>query len=297
MSAAVSLTNGMRTALNGLDSLDSMIATSNKRLATGKKVNDVLDNPAVYYQAQTFRQNATDYDNLLNNMNIGGKTIEKAVTSLDTAKKVLETAKGLATQALSLTVGSAARDAIMTQIRGLVDPAAAQNQFNQAINDGTFSGKNLNKFPATAGANDLSIKLDPTNSASVLNVAAPTSATLEFKTIAAPSATSPVPITAAGVAAGATDAQLNTLITELSTGADNVQARSNVLAASLSTLQVRVDFNKKAQDISNSTADALTLANMNEEGAKLSTLQTRQQLAVNALSLANRSDQAILRLF
>jgi flagellin len=293
MSAAVSLTNGMRTALNGLDSLDSMIATSNKRLATGKKVNDVLDNPAVYYQAQTFRQNATDYDNLLNNMNIGGKTIEKAVTSLDTAKKVLETAKGLATQALSLTVGSAARDAIMTQIRGLVDPATAQNQFNQAINDGTFSGKNLNKF-AAANANDLSIKLDPTNSASVLGVTAPASAAVEFKITATGG---PTNITAAGVAAGATDAALNTLITELGTAADNVQARSNVLAASLSTLQVRVDFNKKAQDISNSTADALTLANMNEEGAKLSTLQTRQQLAVNALSLANRSDQAILRLF
>jgi flagellin len=295
MSAAVSLTNGMRNGLNAMNSLDDQIAVSNKRLATGKKVNDILDNPAVFYQAQTFTANARDYDSLLNNMKIGGKTIEKAVNALETGRKILETAKGLATQALSLTAGSAARNALMAQIRDLVDPTNVQNQFNQAINDGSFSGKNLNKNPATALANDLKISLDPTNTASVISVTAPATPTTEFSTNATVGAT--IEITTANVANTATDAQLNSLVTQLSTAVVNVQTRGQTLGASLSTIQVRMDFNKQAQEVSNSAADSLTSANMNEEGARLTTLSTRQQLAVNALSLANRSDQAILRLF
>ncbi|MGL4440381.1 MAG: flagellin, partial [Bosea sp. (in: a-proteobacteria)] len=47
----------------------------------------------------------------------------------------------------------------------------------------------------------------------------------------------------------------------------------------------------------NDGADLLTLADINEEGAALTSLQTRQQLSITALSLANQSDQAILRLF
>ena len=44
-------------------------------------------------------------------------------------------------------------------------------------------------------------------------------------------------------------------------------------------------------------ADTLTLADMNEEGANLLMLQTRQSLSVTALSLSSQSAQSILRLF
>ena len=44
-------------------------------------------------------------------------------------------------------------------------------------------------------------------------------------------------------------------------------------------------------------ADNLVVADLNEEGANLLALQTRQQLSTQALSLASQSDQAILRLF
>ena len=44
-------------------------------------------------------------------------------------------------------------------------------------------------------------------------------------------------------------------------------------------------------------ADKLTLANMNEESANMLALQTRQQLAINSLSLASQASQSILKLF
>jgi flagellin len=76
-----------------------------------------------------------------------------------------------------------------------------------------------------------------------------------------------------------------------------LQARASVIATQASVVDLRIQFTKDTTRILNSSADSLTLADMNEEGANLSALSTRQQLAVQALSLANRSDQAILRLF
>ena len=44
-------------------------------------------------------------------------------------------------------------------------------------------------------------------------------------------------------------------------------------------------------------ADKLTLADMNEESANMLALQTRQQLAINSLSLASQAAQSVLKLF
>lgn len=68
-------------------------------------------------------------------------------------------------------------------------------------------------------------------------------------------------------------------------------------ASNANLLTNRQDYTKFAIKNFNDGADLLTLADINEEGATLASLQTKQQLSVQALSLANQSDQAILRLF
>jgi flagellin-like hook-associated protein FlgL len=47
----------------------------------------------------------------------------------------------------------------------------------------------------------------------------------------------------------------------------------------------------------NDGADNLTLADMNEEGANMLMLQTRQSLGTTSLSMASQSAQSVLRLF
>ncbi len=76
-----------------------------------------------------------------------------------------------------------------------------------------------------------------------------------------------------------------------------LQARSAQIATQASTIDIRIGFSKDTARINNEAADNLVVADINEEGANLSALQTKQQLAVQALSLASRADQAILRLF
>lgn len=91
---------------------------------------------------------------------------------------------------------------------------------------------------------------------------------------------------------------------ELSLAIDKVKAAkvtisgmSTTFSSNANLMTNRQDFTKFASKNFTDGADLLTLADINEEGATLASLQTKQQLSVQALSLANQSDQAILRLF
>ena len=89
------------------------------------------------------------------------------------------------------------------------------------------------------------------------------------------------------------DASISTLDSALST----LRTQASKFGSNLTTVQVRQDFTKNLITTLQTGADNLVLADTNEEGANLLALQTRQQLSTTALSLANQSNQAVLRLF
>jgi len=63
------------------------------------------------------------------------------------------------------------------------------------------------------------------------------------------------------------------------------------------TISIRADFTDKMVNTLESGADNLTLADMNEEGANMLMLQTRQALGTTSLSLSSQAAQSVLRLF
>ncbi|KJV07241.1 hypothetical protein VZ95_20140, partial [Elstera litoralis] len=87
----------------------------------------------------------------------------------------------------------------------------------------------------------------------------------------------------------------------LMSGLDNAISQNNSAAKSLGTnvaiLSTRLSFTKEYVDIQKEGSGKLTLADTNEEGANLVSLQTRQQLGVQALSFAGQTEQSVLRLF
>jgi len=78
---------------------------------------------------------------------------------------------------------------------------------------------------------------------------------------------------------------------------DQVRSFGTTLANDLAIIQTREQFTQDIINTLNEGSDKLTVADQNEEGAKLLSLQTRQQLGVTSLSLASQSQQSILRLF
>lgn len=93
------------------------------------------------------------------------------------------------------------------------------------------------------------------------------------------------------------DADIGTMQAELDTAMRTLRAQAATFGANMTVIQTRQDFTKNSVLTLNTGADQLVLADQNEEGANLLALNTRQQLSIQALSLANQADQGILRLF
>ena len=90
---------------------------------------------------------------------------------------------------------------------------------------------------------------------------------------------------------------IDTEIAKLDTSLTTLRTQASKFGSSLTTVQTRQDFTKNLINTLQSGADALVLADTNEEGANLLALQTRQQLSTTALSLSAQASNAVLRLF
>ncbi|MFV0627327.1 MAG: flagellin [Alphaproteobacteria bacterium] len=77
----------------------------------------------------------------------------------------------------------------------------------------------------------------------------------------------------------------------------NLRSMSSSFSNAYSIVENREDFTENLINVLTDGADALTVADMNEESANMLALQTRQQLGVQALSIANQASQAVLSLF
>ncbi len=92
-------------------------------------------------------------------------------------------------------------------------------------------------------------------------------------------------------------AAIDNSLTELSKAVDYLRSYSTELGNNFSVIETRQDFTEAMIDVLETGSDNLVLADMNEESANYLALQTRQQLAVNSLSLASQSAQSVLSLF
>jgi flagellin len=93
------------------------------------------------------------------------------------------------------------------------------------------------------------------------------------------------------------DKDINDALDDLTTGLTKLRDQASTFGSNLSVVQARKDFTNDLIDTLESGSDLLVNADQNEEAAKLVTLNTRQQLANTALSLATQSEQSVLRLF
>ena len=93
------------------------------------------------------------------------------------------------------------------------------------------------------------------------------------------------------------DTAMTTDLDNLNNAIVRLRTQASTLAANLSVITTRQDWSQGMIDNLQQGADNLTLADMNEEGANMLALQTRQQLGIQALSLASQANQSIMRLF
>jgi flagellin-like hook-associated protein FlgL len=154
-------------------------------------------------------------------------------------------------------------------------------QIDQLAGDSSYNGVNL------LNGNNLKVIFNETNTSS-LTIAGVTfnSAGLGL-----------TQLSAAGGGAFQSDASVQTTINAINAALQTVRTQSETFGTNVATIQVRQDFTKNLINTLQTGSDNLVLADQNQESANLLTLQTRQQLSISALSIANQAQQAVLKLF
>ena len=146
----VVLSAAVRQNLLSLQSTSEMLATTQERLATGKKVNSALDNPTNYFTAAALDNRAGDINNLLDGISNGVQVLQAANTGVTSIQKLIDSAKSVANQVLQSTIGYSQKSSISSAV---IPGATAQNLLgNTAPTDTTFTAAGTVNAATAAGA-------------------------------------------------------------------------------------------------------------------------------------------------
>src|SRR5712664_2621174 len=116
--SGIVLSSSVRQNLLSLQSTAELLATTQSRLSTGKKVNTALDNPTNFFTAQSLDGRASDISNLLDGIGNGVQVLQAANTGITSLQKLVDTAKSIANQALQTTVGYSTKSNVSATISG-----------------------------------------------------------------------------------------------------------------------------------------------------------------------------------
>jgi flagellin len=268
----MNLSAATRTNLLALKSTTDKIATVQNRLSTGLKVSSALDNAISYFQARALNDRASDLMNLKDSIDQGVSSVETAINGLDSIGKLVAQMKGLAMAAKS-NQNKEDRSRSAVQFNDL------RQQLDNLANDSSYKGSNL-------------IKGSPANLK--VSFSEDGSSTLTVSGISSDSSGLSMVVAAAN---WAEDANIENAINDLDSALSTLRSSAATMGSNAAVLSLRLDFTTNMINSLEGGAAKLVNADLNSESANLLTLQTRQQLGTIGLSIAQQSEQSILRLF
>ena len=270
----------MRANLFSLQNTSKSMETTQERLATGLKVNSALDDPINFFAAQEHNLRASDLNSRKDGMSEAIQTIKSANVGVETISDLIAQAKSLAQSALSASSTDA--DIFATQFATVI------NEIDKVAVDSGYKGINLLQSAT------LTVEFAPTAGDSRLTVTGFGGVGTDF-TITGMSAAG----TGANWVTGTTlnSANIQTSINNLDEAMGALRTNSKTLSNNLSIITAREEFTSEMVNTLQDGAAKLTEADMNEEGANMLMLQTRQALGTTSLSLASQAAQSVLRLF
>jgi flagellin len=268
MANSINTNVGAMVALQNLNATGRELTVAQNRVNTGLAVANAKDNGAIFAVASNMRADMGALTAVKNSIQRGQAVIDIALAAGETITKAIEEQKALAVAIQSSAAGSASETAY------LADFNALGNEITAALAGATFDGTNI--YSAGSATNNLVVQTSIAGTYTVHAVAG--------------AATTVATATGAIVRAGATVAAVD------AAGAA-FNARLATLGSHSKSLERQLTFTSKMQDALESGVGNLVDADLAKESARLTALQTKQQLGVQALGIANQSGSILLSLF
>jgi flagellin len=260
MSGSVNTNYGALVALQNLNKTTNDLQTVQNRISTGLKVGSAKDDGAAFAIAQSQRATVSSLDSVKDSLSRASSVVDVSLSAGTSVSDMLTQLKTKALAASDTSLDTTSR-------------AALQNDFNSIRDQIT---KTLN---ATIGA------LANADGSSVITVAG------QDLSLGG----SIITLASADTFASATSA--SNLLSTLDTSINQVSSALAKLGTSAKTIENHSTFVTKLQDSLTAGIGNLVDADLSKESAKLQALQTKQQLGIQALSIANQSTSTVLSLF
>ena len=288
-SGGLDLTSTVHTNLAALGAVQSFnsvnrgVETVQNRISTGLKASGARDGAATFGIAQQQRAEASSLDAVTTSLNRAISIADVALAAGSSLSDVLTQMREKAVAASDTSIS------VMSRAIHNADFIALRDQIGGIIANAVFDGQNLLSGPSGTNITFLA----STNGSTSLNLPI-----VDLRLPAAPGAIAS-PAAAMYLGSG----------TALTTAADGVDAAARV-SASLDFVNTELSrlgaaskmfvnqtvYFSKLKDSVTAEIGHMVDADLGYESAQLQALQTRQQLSVQAMSIANKAPRAVLNL-
>lgn len=264
---------GAMIALQSLNKINGEYAEVQRRISTGLKIASPKDNPAIWAIAQNMRAESKSLDAVMSSLQRGQSVVETALTAGESISDLLTQMKEKALAATESGLSTASRAALNDEY------VALRRQIDTVVSGATFDGVNL----VSAGAGG--------NIRALANTKA--SATIDIDHIDLSTGGAAISSTLTGLTGAVTSADI-----------ENIDAAIQKVSSALSkfgvgskSLDRHLEMSAKLQDSFDAGVGNLVDADIAKESARLQALSVMQQLAIQALRIANQTPSLLLSLF
>ena len=271
---SVNTNAGALVALENLNNTSQQLANAQNVVSTGLAISSAKDNGAIWSIAQTERSTVSSLDAVKSSLQTGQSVIDVANSAGTTVSNLLTQMSEKALAASDTSLDTASRAALNN------DFVALRNQITSTVQNATFNGVNLldgsvTKITSLANAQGTSVLTTLAQNLSLSSSIVTLSSTATISTV-----------TAAASAISFVNASLQNVDNALAT-----------LGTASNALDTHLNFVSNLQDTLTTGIGNLVNADLAKESATLQALQTKQQLGIQALSIANSASSALLGLF
>ena len=268
---SINTNSGAMIALQNLNSTNAELQTVQQRINTGKKVGSAKDNGAIWAMAKGQSATATSLNAVKDSLQRGQSTIDVALAAGDTITDLLGKMKEKALAASDTSLNTSSFNALVSDFDSLKD------QITKAASNAKFNGISI----ADGSTANLTFLANTDGSGFTVKAQSLTLGGLGLS----------------GVATFTTAASAKSMITQIDKAIGTATNKLATLGTSSTGLDTHLTFVGKLQDSLDAGVGNLVDADLAKESAKLQSLQTKQQLGIQALSIANQSSSSILSLF
>ena len=269
---------GALIALQNLNATATSLQTTQNEISTGLAVSGAKDNGAIWNIAQNSRASISSLDSVKQSLQRAQSTVDVAVSAGQTISDLLNQIKAKALSGSDTSLDSVSRKALNTDVQALI------TQINKIVQNANFNGTNI-------------IQTNGSSIYALANASGTSRLTVQglLLGVGGSGTTTGIIFTASASFTTATTAA--TFLSLVNTSILQVNASVAKLGTGSNALTTHLNFISNLQDTLTQGVGNLVDADVAKESAQLTALQTKQQLGVQALSIANSSKQGLLSLF